>query len=303
MNTFSDNKVFNPKNIIILILLILSVILGILYMSKNSRINQLIGEKEKQRQAFRSELDSLLTEHHKVKEEYGSLTLQLAAKDSIIQANATEIKKLLDTEWEYYRVQKKLTQLRNISQGYLKQIDSLYTVNKELKEENVQIRASYEREKMVVRDLQKDKEALTEKVESAAMLRAYGIEATGISASGGRGRELATDRARRTDKIKVCFTLAENPVLQPGTKEIFLRIARPDNRILTKGLGDEYSFMYKGEVLQYTSKISANYQNASINLCTEWIHRNDKDPVQAGLYVVTIFAEDQEIGQTYFELK
>ncbi|MDZ4204275.1 MAG: hypothetical protein U1C46_05595, partial [Bacteroidales bacterium] len=194
-------------------------------------------------------------------------------------------------------------QLRKISQGYLKQMDSLFTVNRELKEENIKVRADFEREKIITRDLQKDKQELVEKVELAAVLRAYGIDANGISLSGGRGRETATDRARRTDKIKMCFTLAENAVIQPGIRDIYLRVARPDNRILAKGLGDEYSFIYRGEILQYTSKETVNYQNESIQVCSQWIHRNVKDLMQQGLYVVTIFADDQEIGQTFFELK
>lgn len=303
MENQSSNNLFSLKNIIIGLLLIFVILFGWMYLSNRSNYKNLVAEKEQQRVALQAELDSLLIEHERVKQEYGSLSLALSEKDSVIQANAIEIKTLLDTQWEFYRVQKKLDQLRKISQGYLKQMDSLYTVNRVLKEENIKITADFEREKSITRDLQKDKQELVEKVEMAAVLRAYGIDAKGVSFSGGRGREAETDRARRTDKIKICFTLAENAVLKPGMRDLYIRIARPDNRILVKGLGDEYSFIYKGDVLQYSAKETVNYENESMRICSEWIHRNDKDPMQTGLYVVTIFADDQEIGQTYFELK
>ena len=81
-------------------------------------------------------MDSLLKVHNDLKESYGELSLELAEKDSIIQADAVEIKKLLDSQWDYNRIKKKVTQLQEISQRYVRQMDSLYTVNRELVAEN-----------------------------------------------------------------------------------------------------------------------------------------------------------------------
>ncbi|KAF0204118.1 MAG: hypothetical protein FD170_436 [Bacteroidetes bacterium] len=302
MNDINVNKRGQNKSWILIIVLIAALaLLAWLYLSTRSRLGGLLEEKEMQRVEQKQELDSLIAEHNNIKLEYGTFSDSLASKDSIIQANALEIRKLLDTQYEFYKVKKKLDRLRVISQGYLKQIDSLYTVNRELKEENEQIRSSYQKEQQKTSTLQKDKEALTEKVSMAAVLRAYQITAIGVRGSG--TKERATDKAKRVERIKVCFTLGENPLLSAGAKLVYIRIARPDKLILSQGKGDDYSFSYKGEILQYTTRETANYQNLAINLCSYWVNRSTKEDLPEGTYVVTVYADDTEIGQTSFELK
>lgn len=301
-----DNITTNRKGrskawILIVILVAALALLAWLYLSTRSRLGGLLEEKEMQRVEQQRELDSLIAEHNNIKLEYGSFSDSLAAKDSIIQANAIEIRKLLDTQYEFYKVKKKLDRLRTISQGYIKQIDSLYTVNQELKEENEQIRSSYQKEQQKTSTLQKDKEALSEKVNMAAVLRAYKITAAGVKGSG--DKERVTDKARRAERIKVCFTLGENPLLSAGAKNIYIRISRPDKLILTYGKGDDYSFSYKGEILQYTMKETVNYQNLAMDVCTYWTNRSSKENLAEGVYLVSVYADDFEIGQTSFELK
>jgi len=301
MNDINVNKRGQNKSWILIIVLIAALaLLAWLYLSTRSRLGGLLEEKEMQRVEQKQELDSLIAEHNNIKLEYGTFSDSLAAKDSIIQANALEIRKLLDTQYEFYKVKKKLDRLRVISQGYLKQIDSLYTVNRELKEENEQIRTSYQKEQQKTSTLQKDKEALTEKVSMAAVLRAYQITATGVRGSG--TKERTTDKAKRVERIKVCFTLGENPLLSAGAKLVYIRIARPDKLILSQGKGDDYSFSYKGEILQYTTRETANYQNVAIDMCSYWVNRSTKENLPEGVYVVTVYADDTEIGQTSFEL-
>ena len=289
--------------IIIAALALMAVILAVFLITNTGKLRVLEQEKEAQRLAFQYELDSLLIEHENVKREYGELAENLHEKDSIIQANASEIKRLLNTQWEYIKVQRQLERLRNISQGYLHQMDSLYTVNRELEAENVRIRASYERERMITRELQQDKETLIEKVEEAAVLRAFNISATPINMRGLTGREAETDRARRTDRVRICYSLAENSIAAAGARNVYIRIAQPDSKILVAGLGDEYSFLYKGNVLQYSITRQVDYQNQEIQVCADWINRNTQEPMMAGTYFVNIFADDHEIGQTSFVLR
>ncbi len=299
-----ENKKPSLLNIIVIAALALLAIILVFFLVKNSnKVRDLQAEKEAQRLAFQYELDSLLTEHEAIKTEYGNLTELLAEKDSVIQANAVEIKQLLDTQWEYVKVQRKLERLRVISQGYLHQMDSLFTLNRELQAENEEVKAKYEYERSLTKELQKDKETLIEKVEEAAILRAYNIKATPFNLKGAHNKESETDRARRTDLIRVCFSLAENNIAPSGMKDVYLRIARPDNMILVAGLGDDYSFVFNGNVLQYSAMRQVDYQNAELKVCADWINRNKAEPMQTGVYVVNVFHGDNEIGQTSFTLK
>lgn len=304
METLSENRKTSKRNPLIIVIVILvagMALLAWLFLSTRAKYGSLLKEKENQRQELQYELDSLITVHNEMKEEYGSLSDSLTSQDSVIQANAQEIRKLLDTQYEFYKVKKKLDRLRVISQGYLRQMDSLYNVNRELRAENEQIRSSFRQEQERSSTLLRDKEALTERVNQAAVLKAYRITATPMKGSGDRERQV--DKSRRVEKIKICYTLGENPLLTAGRKDIYIRIAGPDKEVLTRGVGDEYSFSFRGEILQYSIKQIVNYDNKAMDLCEYWVNRSSKEDMKPGTYVVSVYAEDSEIGQTTFELR
>lgn len=287
---------------LIIILAIAAIGLLIWVFSLKSDMEVLVADKELQRTELQEQLDSLMYEHEQIKTEYGTLSDSLFVKDSIIQANAKEIRKLLDTEWEYYKVKRKLALLQKVSQGYVRQMDSLYTVNQALTEENQVIREDLQQSRREIEQVTKDKDELNEKVEQASILQVYALQAKGIR-DRGAGKEKDTDKANRLDKIKVCFTIGENKIITPGTKEIFVRIARPDKLIITKDRSDEYTFMYQGEKIQYSIKKLIDYQNLSLNLCLYWDKYSPTTEMMTGTYHVEIFYENEVIGHTQFVLK
>jgi len=291
------------KGMIIIVVILILAIAALLFwtFSVKSDMNELLEEKEMQRVVLQADLDSLMYEHEMIKAEYGTLSDSLFVKDSIIQENAEEIRKLLDTQWEYYKVKRKLELLQKVSQGYIRQMDSIYTVNKVLTEENIVIRQDLNEARRENEMITSEKDVLNEKVEQASVLQLYNMQAMGVRDRGSKEKE--TDKASRVDKIKVCFAIGENKIIEPGTKEIYVRIARPDKLILTKDRSDTYTFMYKGEKIQYSIKKMIDYQNLSMNLCLYWEKSYAAKEIAKGTYHVEIFFGDEVIGNTQFTLK
>jgi hypothetical protein len=296
-----------PKNsntlmYIILVILALGIIgLSIKLLSVSKEMKGLKAEKEQQKIELQKELDSLVRAHEQIKLEYGELSDSLTVKDSIIEANAREIKKLLNTRWEYYKVKKKLSRLQKIAQNYVRQMDSLYTVNHQLTEENMKIKEEIKIEKQKNQKLQQVKEELKEKVEIASTLHAYNVKATPVHLKG-NNKERSTDKVGRVDRINVCFTIGKNDIVEPGKKTVYIRIARPDKKILVIGRSDKYSFMFRGEKLQYSIKKDFDYNQESVDICVHWTRRETME-MQPGLYHVDLFEGDNEIGHTTFTLK
>lgn len=271
-------------------------------ISLKGDLNSLESEKEQQRADFQAEVDSLLKVHNELKANYGELSTQLAEKDSIIQADAVEIKKLLDSQWDYNRIKRKVTELQAISQNYVHQLDSLYVVNQELVAENERIREEVQEERKQNRNLQRQKEELTNKVNLATVLRIYNLSADAVRFKGG-SHETETDKAGRTERIRVMFTIGQNDLVDAGPKTFYLRIADPTKQIITKGMGDEYAFTYQGELLQYTEKVTVNYENKEKDVRAYYIKPSGKN-MQPGYYFVDIYDDnDNLIGQTSFDLR
>lgn len=298
-----DNKNSNSSKRILIILvtiLVAAIVALMIYTFTNrSYYNQLLEEKEIQKIELQAELDSLMVEHDNIKLEYGALSDSLSLKDSIILANAEEIKQLLNTKYEYYLVKKKLDRLRTVSQSYLRQMDSLYTLNRALTIENNQMKKEVAKERDRSTQLQKDKNKVEEQISKAAVLKAYNVTATPIRIKGA-GKEEATNKKNRVEKIKISFTLGENKLIESGKKIIYIRISDPTNDVICQSRSDEYSFQFEGQILQYTLKESVNYDGSAKSTTAYWVVESGK--LKSGKYNVIIYSDDSIIGNTSFTI-
>ena len=301
----SENKKSNQPIWLYAVLGVLAIALVFLLVRNNSMkgdLEQLETEKEMQRMDFQAEVDSLMKVHNELKESYGELSQELAEKDSIIQADAVEIKKLLDSQWDYYRIKKKVASLQNIAQKYVRQMDSLYTVNRELVAENERIREEYQAERRQNTNLTRQKEELANKVNQAATMKLYNYSAQAVRFKGG-GKETSTDRADRAERIRIDFTVAANDLIEPGTKLFYVRIADPKRAIISKGKGDEYSFQANGETLQFTELVRVNYDGKETPVRAYYV-KSDNYQMMPGTYFIDVYEQGGKlIGQTTIDLK
>lgn len=287
--------------VIALLVVIIAVLAWQLVVTKTT-VKTIIVEKNQVKEKnteLQQELDSVLLEYTTIKEQYGSLNKKLADQDSTIQKYAKDIQKLIASQADYSRIKKKLEYLRNITQGYINRVDSLYRENKVLKDENVKIKADYEEEQQKVVQLSKDKDELNTKVNLASTLKAYKINGSGIRVK--KGIDEIVVKARKSEKLKVCFVLGENLIAAPGNKTVYVRIARPDGLILTQSNDETYAFTTTdGNKLQFTTKQVVNYQNKEMDVCLYWQQAGEFD---AGTYNVTVYIDGFFLGESSFILK
>jgi myosin heavy subunit len=249
------------------------------------------------------ELDDLLADHERIKEEYGSLTEQLSEKDSIILANALEIKKLIDGQADYRKIKKQLERLQNIAKEYVEEIDQLFTENKQLKEENKQVKAHLVEKQREIEVIQSEKQELNQTISTAAVHQAYNINSRAIYFKNKNKDEVITEKANRVDQLKTTFILGANSLIPAGPVNVYCRIAVPGTgRILVPGSGDAFAFEYNGEKLQYTAKKTVNYDNNAETVTIAWDLKNNDKAVK-GRYFVQLYTDDQFLGETSFELK
>lgn len=248
------------------------------------------------------ELQNLLAEHERIKAEAGELAIQMSEKDSIIMANAEEIQQLIAKQADYNKIKKQLARLQNISKEYVEEMNKLIEENKVLKEQNTQLSADLTRSREENTQIARTNESLTEKINTAAKLRAYNIRAKGIYFKARKDDDFDTDRAGRVEKIKTTLTLAENSLIEPGEKNIYCRISVPDGRVLTPGKSDAYTFMNDGQRLQYSVKSRVNYVNKEEHITLYWDIR-EGDKATKGTYTIQIFSDDEFLGETVMTLK
>ncbi len=289
----------NIYRITIAVLGVLVLLLAILWYTGRQSLKEVTHEREVAMiltEELQLELDSVLDEYYTVKLEYDSI---LVDKDSIIQANAREIQSLIARQADYYRIRRQLNLLREVTQNYVKEIDSLYTENKVLKAENIQMREEILQVQRRTTELTQNKAELETKVEVASELRAYQIDAFPFRLRG-RGREDETDRAGRVEQVRVCFLIGENPITPAGEHNVYMRIADPYGQILRGSDDIAYSFVHQEDTLQYSVKGTIDYQNRQMNKCLTWQRIAEFEP---GVYDISLYTDEYRLGDSAFELR
>ncbi len=300
-NNLPEDSRKNEKiyRITIIVLGVLVLLLAVLWFTSRQSLREMTEERQiavELNEELQFELDSLLDDYRAVKLEYDSI---LADKDSIIQANAEEIQDLIARQADYYRIRRQLNLLREITQNYVHEIDSLYNENRVLKAENVQMREEIQQVQRRTTQLTQEREELESKVEEAATLRAYQIEPTSFRIRG-RDREHETDRAGRVEQIRVCFLVGENPITPPGEYNAYMRIADPSGNILRESDGMSHAFIYHGDTLQFSAKEPFNYNNQVLNHCLTWQRIEEFEP---GVYSISLYTDEFRLGETAIELR
>ena len=298
MSNITEKKENIYKFTIIALIVIVGV-LTVLLLTGRKSMNEMAAEQDTISAAnieLKAELNALLEEYNAIKYEYDSV---LVFQDSIIQANAREIERLIAQQVDYRRIRRQLNLLREITQNYVREIDSLHAENRVLKAEKDVLQREVERYTQETRVLTQSKEDLEGKVEVASALRAFQISAQPLRLRGA-GREEATDRAARTERVKVCFTVAANPVANAGNQNAYIRIADPAGRILRLSDGDEHAFIHGVDTLQWSVRGEFNYRNTDTDLCVYWDRRED---FPVGTYLVSIYTDEYKLGETQFSLR
>jgi len=300
-----DQEIKEPKNqgpesktplILLILIVVLVIIIGVmgykLYvdskeLKRTNEANMLLKEEKVE---LEGKLNELIVE-------YDSLMTENDSINALLVSEQEKIRRLLKyrasdaTKIKMYKSE--LETLRKVMRSYIVQIDSLNTRNLELTAENIRVRTR-------LREVESDKDALSKRAEelSSQVQMASVLNAKNVVAYPMNNKSKPKDKINKVEKIKVCFTIRENNVAQPGTKDIYMRIIRPDDVVLASDMND--LFEYNGEQIVYTAVRELEYENSDIDMCIFW---DKTETLIPGVYTTLLYAEGYEIGHTTFALK
>ena len=240
-------------------------------------------------QVLATEYDSMMTDNDSINEEL------IGQKEKIDQLMA-DAKKY---NWSIYKLKKEASTLRQIMKGYVRTIDSLNMENVELRAENQDVKDQLGEVENKNKSLSEDKSALEDKVRLGAKLQATNmmVQAQKVKKNNVHKQVSKADKAQ---KIKTCFTIAENEVTEPGKKTVFLRIITPEGTVLAERADNAHTFEFDGTKGLYSIKKIINYENKSLDLCMYWDVTNG---LSSGEYIIKAYVAGQEIGSSTLILK
>ena len=300
------NQEENKKNLItpiLAVLLLASVGMGIYMYMQNSELTKQLAECGTLKDSETQEKNKVIGELENMLTQYDSLSTSNDSINQELLAERTKIERLLkeakNNKWTIYKLRKEASTLREIMKGYVVTIDSLNTLNVELQAENVEVNRRYNEQKETNAELEEKNKGLGEKVRLGAKLKAMDMVAYAQRVKN-NGVHRETNRSSKAQKIKTCFTVDKNDVIESGKKKIYLRIISPNGKVLAERTDASNMFQFEGTKGLFSVTKVFNYENAEIDICMYW---DVKDALVAGEYIVEAYVNQLQIGKTTFTLK
>ena len=300
---YNLNKLFSNSAIrrVILFFSLLVVLLCWLLFSQKKKMEHQMELKIQfieQKNMLRDELDDIIEEHDELLDEYSELNDQLHEKDSVIQKQISEIRDLIRVESDLKLAREKIESLKKISKKYLANIDSLLVINKQLTNEkdsviNVNKDINWKNYK-----LSKKNQELVETVSKGSILEIDNIQVEAIKYKNS-GREVSTKQARKTQKIRVCFTIEANVIAKPEKKTVYMQLINNQGDVI-HNKPNSIKYVIDDQEIDCTSFKEIEYKNIEIAECMEW---ERTDILEEGFYLINLIIEGRVSAQTTFRLK
>lgn len=303
---------------LLIILLLLSglVAITIMYRMQGDELNQCSIKRAKQETMMsdmeetfkdygvaisddiRDNLDGMLSQYDAVtienQEMQDSIDAQKARINDLIVELEQSKKDKRGFIWKIRELQEETETLRSIMKDYLVTIDSLNTLNIELRD-NLDLTKNNLNKMTEDRDLYKEtSDKYKKQVQKGSKLSAYSFSTIGLGYNDKQNK-----RAKKVAKVKSCFTIGENTIAQAGKKNVYIRVISPEGKVLTKR--NTNTINTNSGTIVYSDKRTVDYKNESIDVC---ILADVRElGLVKGSYIVEIYADGARIGKDSFVLK
>ena len=290
------------SKIILGVSITLILILGAFIYMQFSKITETENQLVELTQVMEFEKQQSIEEYEKLAMEYEEFYIE-TSNDSLLKLFDEEKQKVQQLLQELKTVkatnarrikelQKELGTVRGVLKSYIYKVDSLNTVNDNLKKENVKVKKQIAEAQEIKRQLEEKTNELDAKINLASILEADNIQIKTLNKKG-----KVTKSLKRITNIEICFQVLRNITAERGYKTVYIRIADANGEVLTT---ETNTFEFEGKELIYSAKKEIEYNGENTPVC---IYYKVTNPLQTGSYSIAIFAEGNLIGTTGIVLK
>lgn len=284
------------NNIIVIVLALILAVVGTLYFMQNREHRVIVKELSTEKDSIQVELTKLVVSYDSLQTENDTINEQLFVAQAKVKDLMLEVEQTKKVSFEKINsYQKQVTTLRSIMRDFVVQIDSLNRRNQELLAENLEVKEQFKRSETEKQQLSQEKEQLERNLERAARLQVRDVMAEALNQ-----RNKETRFANRAQRIRIYFIINENITARRGAKDIYVRIMRPDQLLMSKSADN--LFRFEDLRIQYSATREVVYEGHDLPVAIFWDNTNEPD-FMTGTYTIDLFADGNNIGTTTLELR
>ncbi len=284
---------------------VIAGLLGVVLLGTIIYTVSLYQDKKKVQTELTQEKDLVVEDLNNLKSEYDKAILESNATNEELVEARDRIAKYIDSVQtmktdlsSLRRYRNQVAVLKQEREVLLQQVDSLTRSNSLLAMQRDSTFVELEKQAVFNDSLVVQNTQLAEAVErgSALNLSTFNVDAVRERSS---GKMVSTQRASRTDKLKVCFTIADNVIAQAGDRQFLIEVLDPQGNVLGGGTTKTND---EGASVSYSKGTDFYYENQDLDVC-DFINKPAGD-FQSGNYMVNVYDDGLKLlGTSKFTLK
>ncbi len=295
-NIPAQNSKNRRNNIIVIALSVVLVAMIVLFFMQRREHGLIMGHVRAEKDSIQNELTQIVAGYDLLKTENDTINEQLIYAQAKVRDLLIEVEQTKRVSYEKINdYQKQVTTLRGIMRDFVVQIDSLNKRNEQLMAENTQVKEQFKQVEIKNEQLSQDIENKEKRLQRAAQLETRELLAEGLNS---RGKE--TRFAKKAETIRISFVLGKNITSKRGAKNVYVRIMRPDQLLLTKSPND--LFQFEDLKIPFSAMREVNYEGQDLPVNIYWDNAGESE-FMIGTYTIDLFADGNNVGTTTIEFK
>ncbi|MBR2451006.1 MAG: hypothetical protein IKB40_05895 [Paludibacteraceae bacterium] len=303
MTEKSTTKKDSKGTVLIILIIALVALLGVSAF--------LLWTNQQQKTEIKEIVEMMEFEKEQLEDEYEEFAIQFDGyqtpeihNDSLVELLSQEKQRVQDLLEELRitkatnarriaELKKELATVREVMVSYVHQIDSLDRANKQLVQENQEVRQQYQVVVREAKQLAKERTQLAEVVSRASMLEITDFQMIPLNK-----RDRKTTIYNQILKLQFDYTVGRNITNKPGMKMLYLRITRPDGEVMQKSINNVFKFENKN--IAYSLAKEFEYAGEEISGSLYW---HVDEILQIGFYNADFFVDGELVGSFPFEIE
>ncbi len=241
-----------------------------------------------------ADLKELITTYDIAIKEKTSMSDELIAERDKVVKLMSDIKKSKGDVSSMAKYKTEYAKLQGNMKVLMAENDGLKKQNKILITQRDSTVAILSRSKKSNENLSGKNKELAKTVEKAAKLTVLNLRTTAYKVKNS-GKQIETDKASRTDLLKISFTIAENQVAKSGDKQYYIQVIDNKNNVL----GYQKTQTFGDNTLTYSFVTNVKFDHQSVQV-SEDLPSSD---FEKGTYFVNVFDDDVLVSKASFDLK
>lgn len=302
-NQDQDQPIRKDSNKIYFLIAVILALLGTnaYLFFKDKKANDRIVTISDERTRMQTEIDKIEAELDNASNNNIRLSEQMQNEQEIARDKIEELRVALKrgqlTQGQLAKAQEDIKQLRYFVTKYTTDIEVLKKQNANLTSELDELHTTVDSVSFKASELEKQNEELNTKVQAAAAIKTGNVSINAYTIRNS-GRESVVTRASTADKLRINFSIVNNPLAKNGLHNIYLRVIDPGgNLIISNNAG-----MFNGddEELQYTYKTAIEFANDGKAYAIDWANTSN---FQKGVYTVVLYSDGYTMGKGSISLR